>query len=186
MVSGNFGSKKLLQHLKYDSTTFEAKSNVYFLPHNTFLPKEMYSEYYAYVFSSPIYDQETKKLTIKISVVSTNDLNAGNTKDQVASKRVEVVANEFLQGNITKYLFTKSVFDLRLKGSNFDQTKPASEVTIEILKQKLEEHYVGYVIENVEVDHSKSSEGKLLYKFSAKKDSFESFVISLTISKFKK
>ncbi|EPJ17650.1 hypothetical protein CP01DC11_1145, partial [Chlamydia psittaci 01DC11] len=71
-----------------DSTTFEAKSNVYFLPHNTFLPKEMYSEYYAYVFSSPIYDQETKKLTIKISVVSTNDLNAGNTKDQVASKRV--------------------------------------------------------------------------------------------------
>lgn len=186
MVSGNFGSKKLLQHLKYDSTTFEAKSNVYFLPYNTFLPKEMYSEYYAYVFSSPIYDQETKKLTIKISVVSTNDLNAGNTKDQVASKRVEVVANEFLQGNITKYLFTKSIFDLRLKGSNFDQTKPASEVTIEILKQKLEEHYAGYVIENVEVDHSKSSEGKLLYKFSAKKDSFESFVLSLTISKFKK
>lgn len=186
MVSGNFGSKKLLQHLKYDSTTFEAKSNVYFLPHNTFLPKEMYSEYYAYVFSSPIYNQETKKLTIKISVVSTNDLNAGNTKDQVASKRVEVVANEFLQDNITKYLFTKSVFDLRLKGSTFDQTKPASEVTMEILKQKLEEHYAGYVIENVEVDHSKSSEGKLLYKFSAKKESFESFVLSLTISKFKK
>ena len=186
MVSGNFGNKKLLQHLKYDATTFEAKSNVYFLPYNTFLPKEMYSEYYAYVFSSPIYDQVTKKLTIKISIVSTNDLNAGNTKDQVASKRVEVVANEFLQGNITKYLFTKSVFDLRLKGSNFDQTKPASEVTIDILKQTLEEHYTGYVIENVEVDHSKSSEGKLLYKFSAKKDSFESFVLSLTISKFKK
>ncbi|ASI53650.1 hypothetical protein MHSN_00215 [Metamycoplasma hyosynoviae] len=187
MISGEFGEKFLLQHLKYNKNTFEKENNIYFLQRKN-NPKEFLLNNYAFIFSKPKYDNAIKELTIKVSVVSSNDLNVGNTEEQVASKRIVVKRDIFLNenDNYKTVLFTEDVYQKsKFKKTEWDKTQSVDYYTVEIIKSKLESKLPGYQIENVSVDHSQKDKGYLTYEYTIKKDSFTSYPLKITVKDFK-
>ncbi|MDC8917097.1 hypothetical protein PR256_01925 [Metamycoplasma hyosynoviae] len=187
MISGEFGEKFLLQHLKYNKDTFEKENNIYFLQRKN-NPKEFLLNNYAFIFSKPKYDNAIKELTIKVSVVSSNDLNVGNTEEQVASKRIVVKRDIFLNenDNYKTVLFTEDVYQKsKFKKTEWDKTQSVDYYTVEIIKSKLESKLPGYQIENVSVDHSQKDKGYLTYEYTIKKDSFTSYPLKITVKDFK-
>ncbi|MDC8916380.1 hypothetical protein PR240_01435 [Metamycoplasma hyosynoviae] len=187
MISGEFGEKFLLQHLKYNKDTFEKENNIYFLQRKN-NPKEFLLNNYAFIFSKPKYDNAIKELTIKVSVVSSNDLNVGNIEEQVASKRIVVKRDIFLNenDNYKTVLFTEDVYQKsKFKKTEWDKTQSVDYYTVEIIKSKLESKLPGYQIENVSVDHSQKDKGYLTYEYTIKKDSFTSYPLKITVKDFK-
>ncbi|MDD1371511.1 hypothetical protein [Metamycoplasma hyosynoviae] len=187
MISGEFGEKFLLQHLKYNKDTFEKENNIYFLQRKN-NPKEFLLNNYAFIFSKPKYDNAIKELTIKVSVVSSNDLNVGNIEEQVASKRIVVKRDIFLNenDNYKTVLFTEDVYQKsKFKKTEWDKTQSVDYYTVEIIKSKLESKLLGYQIENVSVDHSQKDKGYLTYEYTIKKDSFTSYPLKITVKDFK-
>ncbi|MDD7847823.1 hypothetical protein [Metamycoplasma hyosynoviae] len=189
MASGDFGEKYLLQNLKYDKDTYEKKDNIYFLQRKG-SPKELLGNHYVFIFSKPKYDQNTKELTIKVSVVSVNDLNAGNSVEQVASKRINVKKDIFLNENDTykTILFSEDVYTKsKFKADEWDKkNKSADHYTVEVVKNMLEQKLTGYTVFDVKVDHSEKDQGILKYEYTVKNDKFTSYPFKITVKNFKK
>ncbi|MDC8919461.1 coiled-coil domain-containing protein [Metamycoplasma hyosynoviae] len=189
MASGDFGEKYLLQNLKYDKDTYEKKDNIYFLQRKG-SPKELLGNHYVFIFSKPKYDQNTKELTIKVSVVSVNDLNAGNSVEQVASKRINVKKDIFLNENDTykTILFSEDVYaKSKFKADEWDKkNKFADHYTVEVVKNMLEQKLTGYTVFDVKVDHSEKDQGILKYEYTVKNDKFTSYPFKITVKNFKK
>ncbi|KDE42186.1 hypothetical protein NPL7_00925 [Metamycoplasma hyosynoviae] len=189
MASGDFGEKYLLQNLKYDKDTYEKKDNIYFLQRKG-SPKELLGNHYVFIFSKPKYDQNTKELTIKVSVVSVNDLNAGNSVEQVASKRINVKKDIFLNENDTykTILFSEDVYaKSKFKADEWDKkNKSVDHYTVEVVTKMLQDKLTGYTIFDVKVDHSEKDQGILKYEYTVKNDKFTSYPFKITVKNFKK